>query len=154
MTNPKAKWPLEGFFTCAGGGISVEIDCLGTTFESRTASHPLTVTFPQLDSRAPLAPLARPAWKFRRVGKEGDSITVADEDWGSIGSLRVNGRGWVIGTTIAATLVPSVRSSPSDSPLLTSPRRRLGRGTPAMPRADAGRPHAAPVLALSLIRQL
>jgi hypothetical protein len=91
MTNTRSKWPLEGFFTCAGGGLSVEIDCLGTTFESRTASHPLTVTLPQLDSRAPLAPLARPAWKFRRAGKEKDSITVAHEDWGAIGGMRVNG---------------------------------------------------------------
>lgn len=90
-SSEKPKWPLEGHFACAGGGLFVEIDCLGRTFQSQTESHSLTITLPRLDSRAPEAPLARPPWKFVGAGSEQDSAVAVDAKWGTIGSMTERG---------------------------------------------------------------
>lgn len=42
--------PLEGHFVVGGSGLFVHGDCLGGVFPSHTATHDLTIRFPQLDT--------------------------------------------------------------------------------------------------------
>jgi hypothetical protein len=78
-------WPLEGFFTC-GSGLLVGHECLGLSFQTRTATYELTITLPTLDAMNALAPLRRPPWKFNREGQA--PAASVDEEWGELGSLR------------------------------------------------------------------
>ncbi|MGY4648396.1 hypothetical protein [Mycobacterium sp. URHB0021] len=87
----KPKWPLEGYFGFGSSGLHVKLECLGMTFESRTESHALTITLPHLDSPKSQAPLARPPWKFVRADRPNDAIAIADDEWGTIGSMREKG---------------------------------------------------------------
>lgn len=40
------KWPVEGYFRCAGGLLHVEINRLGRMFQTRTSSHSLSIVLP------------------------------------------------------------------------------------------------------------
>ena len=78
-------WPLEGFFTC-GSGLLVDHECLGQSFQTRTATYELTITLPELDATNALAPLRRPPWRFNREGQA--PAASVDEEWGQLGGLR------------------------------------------------------------------
>jgi HEPN domain-containing protein len=82
----KSSWPLEGYFSFGTSGLTVKLDCLGTTFKSQTESHALAITLPRLDSPKSQAPLARPPWKFRFADRPQHSEVVADAEWGQVGS--------------------------------------------------------------------
>jgi hypothetical protein len=77
-------WPLEGCFTC--GGLLVGQECLGQSFQTRTATYELTITLPELDSTNALAPLRRPPWRFNPGGQA--PAAVVDAEWGELGNLR------------------------------------------------------------------
>lgn len=64
--NPSADYvrkparPLEGHFVVGGSGLYVHRDCLGRTFDSRTASFDLTIGLPQIGTRPdPVPPVVR-----------------------------------------------------------------------------------------------
>jgi hypothetical protein len=79
------RWPLEGFFTC-GSGLLVVPECLGQSFQTRTATYELTIKLPELDAPDACAPLRRPPWKFNR---EGEAPTPSvHEEWGTVASTR------------------------------------------------------------------
>jgi HEPN domain-containing protein len=79
------RWPLEGLFTCASGLLVVP-ECLGQSFQTRTAAYELTITLPELDAPDALAPLRRPPWKFNPEGVAPTALV--DEDWGTVASGR------------------------------------------------------------------
>ena len=79
------RWPLEGYFTC-GSGFLVAAECLGTTFQTRTATYELTITLPHVDSPRAGAALARPPWRFNDGGTS--PAASADQEWGIIGATR------------------------------------------------------------------
>lgn len=77
-------WPLEGAFRC-GEGFLATPECLGQTFQSRTASHPVSITLPQFQAGPPRASLRRPAWRYVREGEDPNVIpTDPDDDWGLV----------------------------------------------------------------------
>ena len=86
------SWPVEGYFGCAGGSLFVEINCLGKTFQTRTASHSLTIAFPRhtdlphRDGEDSHSPLVRPPWKFVRADTPTDTEPSAghDDEWGAV----------------------------------------------------------------------
>jgi len=77
---PSNRWPLEGAFRC-GDGFLAAPECLGQTFQSRTASHALSLTLPEINSGS----LRRPPWRYVREGGDRNVIaTDADDHWGSV----------------------------------------------------------------------
>lgn len=72
-----SKWPLEGAFRC-GDGFLAAPECLGRTFQSRTASHAISLTLPEIREGS----LSRPPWRYVREGEDRNSVP--GEDWGSI----------------------------------------------------------------------
>ncbi len=76
-------WPLEGAFKC-GDGFLVTPECLGQTFQSRTANHAISLTLPEIRSGS----LTRPPWRYIREGEDRDAIPTTDADdlWGSVAS--------------------------------------------------------------------
>lgn len=76
-------WPLEGSFRC-GDGFLVKPECFGQTFQSRTATHAISLTLPEIRSGS----LTRPPWRFVRDGEVRDAIPATDTDdlWGSVAS--------------------------------------------------------------------
>jgi hypothetical protein len=79
------RWPLEGLFTCASGLLVVP-ECLGQSFQTRTATYELTITLPELDAADAGAPLHRPPWKFNPEGVA--PTTSVNEEWGTVASTR------------------------------------------------------------------
>jgi hypothetical protein len=79
-----SMWPLEGAFRC-GDGFLAAPECLGHTFESRTKSHALSLTLPEIDG----ASLKRPPWRYVREGE--DRGVVATDDHGHWGSIAGGG---------------------------------------------------------------
>jgi hypothetical protein len=74
--------PLEGAFRC-GDGFLAAPECLGQTFQSRTASHALSITLPQFQAGAPRGSLRRPPWRYVREGEDPNVIpTDGDDQWG------------------------------------------------------------------------
>ncbi len=65
----------------------VSPECLGRSFQTKTASYDVTITLPNLDDNRPGAPLRRPVWKFNVEGRDPDGHA-ADEEWGVLSSLR------------------------------------------------------------------
>jgi hypothetical protein len=80
---PSNRWPLEGYFKC-GDGFLVTPDCLGQTFQSRTASHALSITLPEINPDIEAGLLRRPPWRFVAEGEDRNIIPVEGHDWGSI----------------------------------------------------------------------
>jgi hypothetical protein len=76
----ESVWPLEGAFRC-GDGFLAAPECLGHEFQSRTASHALSITLPEVHAGS----LRRPPWRYVREGEDRDLIpTDRDDHWGSI----------------------------------------------------------------------
>lgn len=77
-------WPLEGAFRC-GEGFLATPECLGQTFQSRTASHAVSITLPQFQAGQPRASLTRPPWRYVREGEDPNVIpTDPDDSWGAV----------------------------------------------------------------------
>lgn len=75
-----STWPLEGVFRC-GDGFLAAPECLGQTFESRTMSHDLSLSLPEVHEGS----VRRPAWRYVREGEDCDLIAAdPDDHWGSI----------------------------------------------------------------------
>jgi hypothetical protein len=100
--------PLEGFFTC--GGPIVAPECLGQSFQTRTATYELIVTLPELGAPNAGAPLAPPRWRFTA---EGADRTAAPPEGGTVISSRRVDKGeetpryaqvlqFIIGTNVEA----------------------------------------------------
>jgi hypothetical protein len=75
-----STWPLEGAFRC-GDGFLAAPDCLGKVFQSRTASHDLSLTLPELHDGS----IRRPPWRYVRKGEDPTVIPAdSDDRWGAV----------------------------------------------------------------------
>jgi hypothetical protein len=64
-----SSWPLEAAFRC-GDGFLAAPDCLGQTFQSRTASHDISLTLPEMHEGS----IRRPSWRYVREGEDRNVI--------------------------------------------------------------------------------
>ena len=75
--------PLEGHFEC-GAGLLIAVECLGHSYDSRTANHDLAISLPTLKKEWQEGFLAPPAWTHRvfRDPQQNKEVTDDNFTWG------------------------------------------------------------------------
>jgi hypothetical protein len=74
---------LEGHFPCSNGLLTA-IECLGHSYNSRTANYALSVSLPNLKENWQEGHLDPPSWTYRtfRDPKQNGELADADFEWG------------------------------------------------------------------------
>jgi hypothetical protein len=74
---------LEGHFAC-GNGLLIAIECLGHSYDTKTASHDVSISLPTLKKEWQEGFLDPPAWTYRKSREPKQNAEVSNDkfDWG------------------------------------------------------------------------
>lgn len=74
---------LEGHFAC-GNGVFIAIECLGHSYNTKTATRDVSISLPTLKQNWQEGPLSPPTWTYRNGRESNHNADVQDDkfEWG------------------------------------------------------------------------